>query len=146
MTSRRLVPLKLGVAAVAIVVASFLPWGVGEVGNLGMVIPKRVAITGWTGRIVLMGVEIPNFMTIVAALVLAVWSLRDPLLGRKGLAPVLAVYGLLHGLFAARFTVLGGGGGRGWPTGALLATAAFVGILLSMSGVAPDEPPPEERA
>ena len=140
-------PVGIIVSAVVVVIASFMPWGSftstvsspfsgGPFGGMSPFGATRVstAVNAWNGNLKLLGVTIPNWTTVIAALAIltiAILKSSSGLDAKPAASLILAGYGILHsGLF---ILILLTGGSLG--LGSLATLGAFVALLrLSLKG------------
>jgi hypothetical protein len=126
------------ILAALIVIAAFVPWGEirGTPSFSGGFAPMfgevRLTMTGWNGNLTVAGVQLPNWLTVVAAVavVFGVW------LTVLGILPiplaaliVVAAYGLLHTAFLLILLATSNDGSPG--LGAAL-TAVLFAIMLAV--------------
>ncbi len=126
------------ILTILIVVAGFLPWGQIR-GAPASPVPlisdafegMAITITVWNGSISLGGLDLPNWLTVVAAFaVVGAYWLRElaVLAVPVALMVVIAAYGILHTLFAVTILTLSDEGSPG--TGAVLSALFFVGMIV----------------
>lgn len=127
------------IAAVVIVVASFLPWGEirGGADTLSGAIFQglglSLTVTAWNGHITLLGIKLPNWLVVVTAVAAAalVWiraakAWEPP----HALLYALAGYGLFHSAWVLLVLMFSNEGSAG--IGSLATAAAFVGMLVAL--------------
>ena len=130
------------VAAAVVLAAMYMPWRQmsGDLTFMGMSLPKGegmpfgqpvLTITGWNGHISLFGMEWPNWITLVAASILAIWSANEALIGRRAGAWLLAIFGLTYCLGTALILLTREGGKLG--IGVLVVAIAFVVIIVQLA-------------
>jgi hypothetical protein len=97
----------------------------GQLFGLGHAAP--LTVTGWNGTLTLLAIDVPNWMTALAAGILALWSWVDANISRKAGAYLLAIYGFIHCLYAAVILVSSERGVLG--VGPLVVAVGFAVIL-----------------
>jgi len=131
-------------AAILILVSSFLPWGYVTVGlggadeitfDFGPFISSRVTLTAWNSHISTAHIMLPNWLIVlVGVLAAATYLLRStaPEGKRAMLVVALASYGLLHSAFASY--ILNTSLNSNASYGVFLTILAFASILAILVG------------
>lgn len=139
-------------AADAVLVSAFLPWGTIEakpaISGLPFPVPSspfgdmtmRLTLTGWSGNMTLSGVTVPNWFTVIlafAAAGLAVLGATEVWSPPRWLPSVLASLGWIQ--VAGTLFVLMGGRAGSVGIGVLAALASFTWLLVGCLRLARQE-------
>jgi hypothetical protein len=140
-------PVGAIVAAIVVLVASFVPWGLFDMptqvlfgfGNFGAMCTANqhftfnrpafaMTINGWNGHLIIFGMIVPNWLVVVAAAAIATIAVlvrfTDIHIPRF-FSPLLSAYGVVHCGMAAYFL----GPTQHLGLGVLLSLFAFVALL-----------------
>ncbi len=126
MTKRDL-PVGLFGWCFVILVAAFMPWATSPL--FSVFAPVSAVVTGWTGNITLLGIVIPNWLSVALAAALAGigWFRANSTEIAKKTDFWLALVGTLHSSFFV-FSVFTGRGAQ-LGLGAIATLVAFVAIF-----------------